>query len=104
MARDLKIWYNKNFSPTVHSLKALLPFAEVFASHTSSDSPMLYGDWQHFLEPSGLVGEAYLEYALKVCQEKQIDLFVPSKEAALCASRQSRFAQARCTKPALHII
>ncbi len=54
---------------------------------------MLYGDWQHFLEPAGLVGAAYLEYALKICSDKQIDLFVPSKEAALCASHQSRFAQ-----------
>jgi carbamoylphosphate synthase large subunit len=85
------VWFNKNFSPTTHSLKALLPHAKVFSSHTSSDSPMLYGDWHHFLEPAGLVGQKYLEYALEVCAKNKIDLFVPSKEATLCESNQGRF-------------
>ncbi len=94
MARDLPVvWYNKNFSPTTHSLQALLPHAMVLASHTSTDSPMLYGNWQHFLEPAGLVGAAYLEYALKICAEKHVNLFVPGKEAALCITHSSRFAE-----------
>ncbi len=92
--RDLKkpvVWFNKNFSPTIHSLIALLPHAKVFASHTSPDSPMLYGNWHHFLEPAGMVGQAYLEFALEVCAKNNIDLFVPSKEAALCETNQQRF-------------
>ncbi len=89
------VWFNKNFSPTIHSLKALVPHATVYASHTSTDSPMLYGDWQHFLEPAGLVGEAYLEYVLDICASKKIDLFVPSKEATLFEKHQQRFTNTK---------
>jgi carbamoylphosphate synthase large subunit len=81
MSDTPRLWFNKNFSPIVHVLKELSARYSVLASHTSTDSPMLYGDWQTLLEPSGVVGKDYLEYALEICQSKSIDLLIPSKEA-----------------------
>lgn len=87
-----RVWFNKNFSPIIHVLQEIAPHTVLFTSHTSADSPMLYGDWQSFSEPSGLVGSPYLEYALQICADKNIDLFIPSKEAGFLSRHLAAFA------------
>ncbi len=88
------VWFNKNFSPTLHQIRALAPHASVIASHTSNDSIMLLEAEHAFLEPKGLVGEAYLQYALNTCRELGVQVFFPGKEAALLSRHQSAFLDA----------
>jgi ATP-grasp in the biosynthetic pathway with Ter operon len=88
------VWFNKNFSPTLHQIRALVPHASVIASHTSSDSIMLLEAERAFLEPKGLVGEAYLNYALNTCQELGVQVFFPGKEAALFSGHCQAFSDA----------
>ncbi len=85
------IWFNKSFSGTLQQIRALAGHARVIASHTSADSIMLRGDHDAFLEPRGLVGEAYAEYCLSVCRARGVDVFFAQKEMAALAARREDF-------------
>ncbi len=87
------VWFNKNFSPIIHVIKEISPQFNVLATHTSKDSPMLYGNWKTLIEPSGVVGAEYLKFALNLVKTSQIQLFIPSKEASFLTQFQADFAQ-----------
>ena len=93
MPEKSNVWFNKNFSPIIHVINEVASQFNVLATHTSKDSPMLYGSWQTLLEPAGVVGEAYLEFALNLVKTRQIQLFIPSKEAGFLTKYQADFQQ-----------
>lgn len=87
----LRVWYNKSFSGTYHSISALAggdPSIEVVASHTG-ESAMLEPAHERFLEPKHLVGRAYVDWAIETAKARRIDVFVPGKEAVRVAGAKA---------------
>ena len=85
------VWFNKSFSGTLQQVRALRGHARVVASHTSPDSLMLREADEAFLEPRGLVGEAYADYCLAACRAHGVDVFFAQKELAVIAGRRPDF-------------
>lgn len=85
------VWFNKSFSPVLHSIRALSGAARVLASHTHPDSPTLLVADEAFLEPAGLTGEAYVRFCLDVCRERGVTVFWPQKEARSIVARRADF-------------
>ena len=81
----MRIWFNKTFS-SISSIFYNLRQAKdvgqltIIASHTNAYAPALGAAHEAYVEPSGLVGAAYLGWCLKFCQEQRIDLFWVAKE------------------------
>jgi hypothetical protein len=92
MANIPTVWYNKNFSPTIHHIRALTGHVRTIASHTDRDTATLFAADYGFLEPKGLVGDEYVAYCLETCIELGVDVFVPGKEPSVLARSQARFA------------
>ena len=47
-----------------------------------------------FAEPEHLVGDDWVEFALRTCRERRIDVFVPGRERAAVDDAADRFAAA----------
>ena len=94
----MRIWFNKTFS-SISSIFSNLRQAQgvgsvtIIASHTNPYAPALGSAHEAYAEPSGLVGEAYLQWCLQFCQTKQINLFWVAKEARFLGNHKEKFAQ-----------
>jgi carbamoylphosphate synthase large subunit len=92
----MRVWFNKTFSSisaVFQNLHSALPDAAItiICTHTHlTASAFLFAD-EYYLEPSGISGEAYLQWCLNFCKRHQIELFWPGKEAALIAEYKHRF-------------
>lgn len=93
----VRVWYNKTFS-SVHSALSLIRSADnkdEFRLVSSSPNPhavALLAAYEAASEPRGVTGMDYIEWCLAFCLERQIDVFVPGKEASLVARNRATFA------------
>jgi len=92
----MRIWFNKTFSTisaVFHNLRQSLPAGEatLVCTHNHHNATAFLAADEHHLEPSGLTGEAYLDWCVTFCREQRIDVFWPGKEAALASLHQKRF-------------
>ncbi|WP_412028711.1 ATP-grasp domain-containing protein [Deinococcus yunweiensis] len=92
------VWFNKSFAVTaalIHALNGTRYVAH--ASHTDATHASLHAAPQAFLEPRGLVGEAYVAWALDTARSRGIDVMVAAKERELLADHVADFAAAGVT-------
>lgn len=94
----MRIWFNRTFATHTHTIALLRgnPDGEpvwVLGSHTDPDSPVLGACDETFIEPE-LQGEAYVQWALEVCERYAIDVFVPRLNLELFAHARERFTAA----------
>jgi len=92
----MRVWFNKTFSTinaVFENLRQSLPAGEVMivCTHNHHNATAFLAADEHHLEPSGLTGEAYLDWCVDFCQEHRIDVFWPGKEAALISLHHKRF-------------
>lgn len=92
----MRIWFNQTFS-SIHAVLRNIRQADadhdvtLLFSHSNPHAPgMMIGD-ETFIEPSGLEGDSYLEWALAFCRDHGVDWFWPGKAAVLMAENRSRF-------------
>lgn len=92
-----RIWFNKTFSSVAAAIR-LIRQADVagdyriVCSSTNAHAPAFLAAHESAVEPSGLKGEAYLDWCLHFCREKGIGIFVPGKEASLVSAAREQFA------------
>lgn len=92
-----RIWFNKTFSSVAAAIR-LIRQADVagdyriVCSSTNAHAPAFLTAHESAVEPSGLKGEAYLDWCLHFCREKGIGIFVPGKEASLVSAAREQFA------------
>lgn len=92
-----RVWFNKTFSSVAAAIR-LIRQADVagdyriVCSSTNAHAPAFLTAHESAVEPSGLKGEAYLDWCLHFCREKGIGIFVPGKEASLVSAAREQFA------------
>ncbi len=92
----MRIWFNKTFS-SIHSVLRNLRQTDtegaitLVFSHEHRYAPGMAVADEIFIEPAGLSGTEYLDWAIDFCRQQRIDLFWPGKEAALIAEHHARF-------------
>ena len=91
-----RVWFNKTFS-SVHSALSLIRKGDaesryrLLCSHPNPNALGLVVADEAATEPSGLTGEGYVDWCLAFCREKEIDIFVPGKEATQVGRHTERF-------------
>jgi glutathione synthase/RimK-type ligase-like ATP-grasp enzyme len=91
-----RIWYNKSFS-FVYAAINLIKQQDInqefhlIASHTQAHARALLVAHEAHVEPSGLTGQAYVEWCLAFCQQHRVEVFVVGKEAQTIASYEQAF-------------
>ncbi|WP_295402051.1 ATP-grasp domain-containing protein [uncultured Thiocystis sp.] len=93
-----RVWFNRTFS-NVRAVFELIRQGDeagefhLVCSHTQKEFPGFLSAHEFALEPTGTVGDAYVEFCLDFCRERRIDFLWPGKAVALLAAHQARFAE-----------
>ncbi len=93
----MRIWFNKNFS-SIHAVLRNLRNTDnakeisLIFSHTHQHAPGMAVADECYLEPDDLNNAEYLEWAIRFCRQKRIDLLWPGKAATLIVENRERFA------------
>lgn len=92
-----RVWFNKTFSSVAAAIRLIrqADFSDdyhIVCSSINEHAPAFLDAHESAIEPSGLTGEAYLDWCLHFCREKNIAIFVPGKEASLVSAARVQFA------------
>ncbi|NMM26296.1 MAG: ATP-grasp domain-containing protein [Glaciimonas sp.] len=92
-----RVWFNKTFSSVAAAIRLIraVDFASDYHIVCSSTNPHALGflaAHESAIEPGALKGEAYLDWCLHFCRQKNIGIFVPGKEASLVSAAREQFA------------
>lgn len=92
-----RVWFNKTFSSLAAALRLIREGDtcgnyHLVCSNTNPRAPAFLAADQAVIEPSGLLGQEYLDWCLTFCQQHAIDIFVPGKEATLMSGAKADFA------------
>ena len=97
----LSLWFNQAYRGTYQLIGMLRSAAaadglslHVTGSHTARSTPFLQACDAAFPEPEHLVGQEWVEFALRTCAERGIDVYVPGRERLAVALAADRFAAA----------
>lgn len=97
----LRVWFNQAYRGTFQLIGMLRDGGtadrldlHVTGSHTARSTPFLQACDDTFAEPEDLTGEAWVEFALRTCRERRVDVFVPGRERAAVDDAADRFAAA----------
>jgi carbamoylphosphate synthase large subunit len=93
-----RVWFNKTFSSIHIALRLIREMDkygryEVICSSTNCHAISRLSADQFFVEPSSLSPDEYREWCLSFAKDKNIQIFIPGKEAALLIGDKERFAQ-----------
>lgn len=92
----IRVWYNKSLS-FVYAAINLIKKQDVkqefylVASHTQAHARALLVADEAYIEPTGLVAQAYVDWCLDFCSQHKIDVFVVGKESQSIAQYQHEF-------------
>ena len=92
----MRIWFNQTFSTisaVFRDLRHSVPTGEVtlVCTHSLATASAFLAADESYLEPTELIGQAYLEWCVEFCHQHNIGLFWPGKEAALISKHHVLF-------------
>lgn len=93
----MRVWYNRTFSSVNAAIK-LIREADtegrftIVHSNANRHAPAARLAHEFHVEPTGLKGDAYVDWCLAFCRDHRIDVFVPGREATTLAAEHARFA------------
>jgi len=93
----MRVWYNRTFSSVNAAIK-LIREADtegrftIIHSNANRHAPAARLAHEFHVEPTGLKGDAYVDWCLAFCRDQKIDIFVPGREATVLAAEHARFA------------
>lgn len=93
----MRVWYNRTFSSVNAAIK-LIREADtegrftIIHSNANRHAPAARLAHEFHVEPTGLKGDAYVDWCLAFCRDRKIDVFVPGREATTLAAEHARFA------------
>jgi carbamoylphosphate synthase large subunit len=92
----MRVWFNRTFS-SVYAAIELIREADrdgrfhIIYSNANPHATAARVAHSFMLEPTGLDGEAYLEWCLAFCAEHRVDIFIPGKQSTALADQHARF-------------
>lgn len=91
-----RVWFNKTFSSVGSAIRLIREADEaadyhLVCSSTNPHAPAFLAAHESAVEPSGLKGQAYLDWCLEFCHEHGISIFIPGKEASLLSAERQQF-------------
>ncbi|ABM40074.1 ATP-grasp domain-containing protein [Polaromonas naphthalenivorans] len=91
-----RVWFNKTFSSVGSAIRLIREADEaadyhLVCSSTNPHAPAFLAAHESAVEPSGLKGQAYLDWCLEFCHEHGIGIFIPGKEASLLSAERQQF-------------
>ncbi|NMM38718.1 MAG: ATP-grasp domain-containing protein [Glaciimonas sp.] len=95
-----RVWFNKTFSSVAAAIRLIreadaandIVDYHIVCSSTNPHALGFLAAHESAIEPSGLKGEAYLDWCLHFCRTQNIGIFVPGKEASLVSAARQQFA------------
>ena len=94
----MRVWFNRTFSSVSTAMRLIREADREHRYHLiyTSGAPVPAGQAAHQfeLEPTGLKGEAYVDWCLEFCRRHDVGIFVPGKEARSISAARDRFADA----------
>lgn len=93
----MRVWYNRTFSSVNAAIK-LIREADtegrftIIHSNANRHAPAARLAHEFHVEPTGLKGDAYVDWCMAFCRDQRIDIFVPGREATTLAAEHARFA------------
>ena len=92
----MRIWFNRTFSSIAsvfRNLRQSVPAGEVtlICTHTHITASAFLAADESYLEPGELKGQDYLEWCVDFCQQHNIQLFWPGREAVLISQHHVLF-------------
>jgi len=93
----MRVWFNRTFS-SIYAAIELIRKADtghrytIVHSNPNRHVPAAGLAHEFHPEPTGLQGDAYVDWCLSFCRRQRIDIFVPGREATLLAGEHARFA------------
>ena len=93
----MRVWYNRTFSSVNAAIK-LIREADtdgrftIIHSNANRHAPAARLAHEFHVEPTGLKGDAYVDWCLTFCRDHRVDIFVPGREATVLAAEHARFA------------
>lgn len=96
----LHIWFNRAYSTTIHTIALLRENPDrtpvhIIGTHADPDSPVLAACDATEGEPGdGVLGDAYVDWALDVCRRHTVDVFIPRLHLDIVSAARSRFTAA----------
>ena len=93
----MRVWFNRTFSSVYAAIK-LIREADIDGrftivhSNPNRHAPAARLAHEFHVEPTGLKGDAYVDWCLTFCRDHKIDIFVPGREATTLAAEHARFA------------
>lgn len=93
-----RVWFNKTFSSVGAAIRLIREADgagdyQILCSSTNSHAPAFLAAHESAVEPSGLKGQAYLDWALDFCRTHNIGIFIPGKEASLISAARAQFEE-----------
>lgn len=93
----MRVWFNRTFS-SVHAAIELIRRDDadgrfhIIHSNPNPQSPVARVAHEFHVEPTGIEGQAYIDWCVDFCRAQQVAIFVPGREATLLAGAHERFA------------
>lgn len=92
----MRIWFNQGHTlfQTLRDMERRVPGVTMLVSARNAMSPSAMAGSEAWVEPSGLTGADYADWALGRAVEAGIDVFFPQKEVLAIAEAADRYAAA----------
>ena len=92
----MKIWFNQGHTlyQTLRGMEERVPGITLVVSARHALSPAAMAGSIVWVEPEGLYGDAYVDWAFQQALDNGVDIFFPQKEVVAIASQEKRFADA----------
>lgn len=90
-----RVWFNHWFSTIYHVFDMLrsdeLEEYTIVASWNREHTLIKLGANEFFLEPSNLTEDQYVDWCLKVCEDRNIDIFIPRVNRVAISKKRAQF-------------
>lgn len=92
----MRIWFNQGHTlyQTLRGMEQRVPGVTMLVSARNAMSPAAMAGSEAWVEPEGLAGADYVEWALAMAIQHRVDIFFPQKEVVAIADAASRFEDA----------
>lgn len=88
------VWFSGWFSSlaiTIENIRKKIPGVKIIGTHTNKDCAYFRVCDESYIDPKGLSGEQYIEYALEFCKSHNVKVYMPKTYMNTISDNLDRF-------------